>query len=149
MQHCRLDCTDTIWTEPSWMMITESMMNYLENWVFTILLLHYRHTVLPFNTVKLLWHNLYCVKRYINKGDLTLSSLSVSFSVHLMVSVQSYQSISESYVSFKTVVMYLLYFVLYKEVLYFGKHGEFVWPALSLLQNLYGPHDHLYSNRND
>ncbi len=33
--------------------------------------LHYRHTIFLFNTVKLLWHNQYCIKRFINQGDLT------------------------------------------------------------------------------
>ncbi len=41
-----------------------------ENWVFTIVILHYWQTMFLFNTVKLLWHNL-CYKHYINKGDLT------------------------------------------------------------------------------
>ncbi len=31
-----------------------------KNWVFTVVLLHYRHSIFLFNTVKLLWHNLYC-----------------------------------------------------------------------------------------
>ncbi len=31
--------------------------------------LHYRHTMFLFNTVKLLWHNLYCIKRWL---DLTI-----------------------------------------------------------------------------
>lgn len=30
-----------------------------ENWMFTIVLLYYRHTIFLFDTVKLLWHNLY------------------------------------------------------------------------------------------
>ncbi len=31
-----------------------------ENWVFTIVLLHYLYTIFLFDTVKLLWHNLCC-----------------------------------------------------------------------------------------
>ncbi len=31
-----------------------------ENWVFTIVLLHYWHTIFLFYTVKLLWHNVCC-----------------------------------------------------------------------------------------
>lgn len=37
--------------------------------VYLLLLLHYWQTILLFDTVKQLWHNLYCMKRYI--GDLT------------------------------------------------------------------------------
>ncbi len=51
------------WTELSWMMIITEFNEELpltENWVFTIVLLHYWHTIFLFNTVKLLWHNLYC-----------------------------------------------------------------------------------------
>ncbi len=31
-----------------------------QNWVLTSVFLHYRHTIFLFDTVKLLWHNLYC-----------------------------------------------------------------------------------------
>ncbi len=33
-----------------------------ENWVFTIVLLHYLHTIFLFDIVKLLWHNICIVK---------------------------------------------------------------------------------------
>ncbi len=59
------------WTERLYNYITESMTNCLklENWLFSIVLLH---TFVLFDTVNLLWHNLYCIKRYINKDDLTI-----------------------------------------------------------------------------
>ncbi len=42
--------------------INESIMNCL---------LHFPHTIFLFNTIKLLWHNLYCIKCYTNKCVLT------------------------------------------------------------------------------
>ncbi len=36
----------------------------------------------PVDTVKLLWHNQYCIKRYINKGDLTYKKHSTLYLRH-------------------------------------------------------------------
>ncbi len=51
---------------------TEPPMNWLEleKWLVNVLL-HYWQTIFLFDSVKLLWHNQYCIKRYVNKGDLT------------------------------------------------------------------------------
>ncbi len=48
------------------------------NWkiVFTIILLHYWHTIFLFSAVKLHWHNLYCIKNYINKNDLSMTEIT-------------------------------------------------------------------------
>lgn len=51
----------------------ESVMNW--KIYFTVVLLRFWHTIFLFNTVKLLWHNLYCIEKYRNKGDLTWSTV--------------------------------------------------------------------------
>ncbi len=46
-------------------------MHSAENWALNLVVLHYWHTIFLFWYCAVLCYNLYCQKRYINKGDLT------------------------------------------------------------------------------
>ncbi len=59
---CLTDCTDTIGNELTWMMTSVSHQWTDFSWKKIIALLT---NYFPVKTVKLLWHNKYCKKRYI------------------------------------------------------------------------------------
>ncbi len=67
------DYTDIIGRELNWMMSTLNHQWTDFNWKNDLLMSSFIIDKLffLFDSVKLLWHNQYCIKRYINKGDLT------------------------------------------------------------------------------
>ena len=71
-------------------------------WWTAFVILHYWHTVFLINVVQLLWHNLFCLKRYINKGDLTWLKISFTNDSFNWFRVDSY--------FWETITLYTVHF---------------------------------------
>jgi hypothetical protein len=69
---CLADCIDTIGRELNWMMISLNHQWTDFNWKNDLLMSScIINKLFSCLTVKLLWHDQYCIKCIINKGDLT------------------------------------------------------------------------------